>query len=109
MAIQFQKGMVSMAIFVSMLRGDLRVTGDTFLLNKLLGAQGLGFKFNKDKKVWKGASSLNALLLLQEQTGAILSEDALLEMEAFQIAARKRAAYVRCCRERGLIIESLKR
>jgi hypothetical protein len=83
-----------MAIFISLLGDQIKVTGDTYSINRVLGAQGLKFKFNKDKKEWRGASSLKALKQLSEQSGAIMSSEALDEMARFEKAAEKRAAYM---------------
>ena len=83
-----------MAIFISLSGDRIKVTGDTYSINQVLGAQGLKFKFNKDKKEWRGASSLKALKQLSEQSGAIVSSDAMDEMARFEKAAEKRAAYM---------------
>jgi len=83
-----------MAIFISLSGDQIKVTGDTYPINRVLGAQGLKFKFNKDRKEWRGPSSARALTLLSEQPGAIVSSEAMAEMERFQKAAAKRAAYV---------------
>ena len=84
-----------MAIFVDVNGLNIKVTGDTYPLNKFLGTQGLGFKFNRDKKSWKGNLSLKALVFLEAQSGAILTGRALNEMQALQEAARKREDYMR--------------
>ena len=83
-----------MAIFVNVVGDHIKVSGDTFPINKLLGMQGLKFKFNKSQKHWVGAASGRALTLLSEQSGAILTSSALEEMARFQKAAERRAAYM---------------
>jgi len=83
-----------MAIFISISGDQIKVSGDTYPINRVLGAQGLKFKFNKDRKEWRGTSSARALTLLSEQSGAIVSSEAVTEMERFQMAAEKRAAYM---------------
>ena len=83
-----------MAIFIDLIGDQIKVSGDTYQLNHVLGAQGLKFKFNKSRKHWIGASSGKALSLLSEQSGAILTSNALEEMARFQKAAEKRAAYM---------------
>lgn len=84
-----------MAIFVDVIDTQIRVSGDTFQLAKALGGQGLGFKFDRNEKVWKGPLSLKALEFLQGQSGAILTTPALDEMAAMQRSAIKKAAYMR--------------
>jgi len=83
-----------MPIFVALSGDQIKVSGDTYPINKLLGQSGLKFKFNKDRKEWRGPSSMRALALLSEQSGAIVSSEAMAEMERFQEAAAKRAAYM---------------
>lgn len=83
-----------MAIFVSLSGDQIRVTGDTFPINRTLGLNGLGFKFNKDRKEWRGPCGLKALQTLQAQSGAIMSSEAMDEIARFQKAAEKRAAYM---------------
>ncbi len=83
-----------MAIFISLSGDQIKVSGDTYPINRVLGAQGLKFKFSKDKKEWRGPSSLKALETLQAQSGAIISSEAMAEMERFHKAAEKRAAYM---------------
>lgn len=81
-------------IFVEVWDTEITVSGETFPINKILGQSGLKFKFNKEKKTWRGKCSLRALETLQEQSGAILSSSAKDEMARFQKAAQKRAAYM---------------
>ena len=81
-------------IFVDVQSTSIKVSGDTYPINKVLGQAGLKFKFNKDKKEWRGPCSLHALETLQEQSGAILTTCAMDELAAFQKAAQKRAAYL---------------
>lgn len=83
-----------MAIFIDLVGDRIKVSGDTYHLTPVLGAQGLKFKFNKAQKHWTGTSSGKALALLSEQSGAILTTSALEEMARFQKAAEKRAAYM---------------
>lgn len=82
-------------IFIDVIDTEIKVSGETYPINKTLGQSGLKFKFNKDKDVWRGPCSLRALETLQEQSGAILTSSALDEMARFQKAAEKRAAYMR--------------
>ena len=81
-------------IFVNVRDTTISVTGSTFDIRKQLGAAGLGFKFNKDKKQWTGRSSLKALEFLADQSGAILAPEAHDEIALFHKAAQKRAAYM---------------
>ena len=81
-------------IFVDAYDTKIKVSGETFKLNRKLGAAGFGFKFNKDKKQWTGSLSLKALEFLQEQSGAVLGPEALEAIAQFRLAARKRAAYM---------------
>ncbi len=83
-----------MAIFISLSGDQIKVTGDTYPINRVLGCTGLKFRYNSDKKEWRGASSLKALRLLSEQSGAIVSSEAMEEMRRFEKAAEKRAAYM---------------
>jgi hypothetical protein len=81
-------------IFVNVRDTKISVTGDTFNIRSKLGAAGLGFKFNKDKRQWTGRSSLKALEFLADQSGAILTPEANDEIALFHKAAQKRAAYM---------------
>lgn len=81
-------------IFVDVYDTKIKVSGETFRLNRKLGAAGFGFKFDKDKKQWTGRVSLKALEFLQEQSGAMLGPEAVDAMEQFRLAASKRAAYM---------------
>lgn len=83
-----------MAIFIDLVGDHIKVSGDTYPINKLLGQSGLKFKFNKDRKEWRGAVSGKALATLAEQSGAIVSSDAMAEMERFRVAAEKRSRYM---------------
>lgn len=83
-----------MAIFISLAGDQIKVSGDTYPIHLILGQNGLKFKFNKSQDCWKGPSSLTALETLAAQSGAIMSSDAVEEMERFQKAAVKRAAYM---------------
>jgi hypothetical protein len=83
-----------MAIFVDLIGDHIKVSGDTYPINRVLGAQGLKFKFSKDRKEWRGAVSGKALATLAEQSGAIVSSDAMAEMERFRVAAEKRSRYM---------------
>lgn len=84
----------STAIFITLSGDQIKVTGDTYPINKLLGQNGLKFKFNKDKREWRGPIGLKALRQLSEQSGAIISSEAMDEMDRFEKAAEKRAAYM---------------
>lgn len=81
-------------IFVDVCDTKIKVSGETFRLNRKLGAAGFGFKFNPNKKQWTGSVSLKALEFLQSQSGAVLGPEAVDTMEQFRLAARKRAAYM---------------
>lgn len=83
-----------MAIFISLSGDQIKVSGDTYPIHRILGQNGLKFKFNKSQDCWKGPSSLKALETLQAQSRAIMSSEAMAEMERFQKAAEKRAAYM---------------
>jgi len=83
-----------MAIFVSLSGDQIKVTGDTYPINRVLGQSGLKFKFNKDRKEWRGPVSLKALKELSERSGVIMSSDVVEEMARFEKAAEKRAAYL---------------
>lgn len=83
-----------MAIFISLSGDQIKVSGDTYPIHRVLGAQGLKFKFNKPQDCWKGPSSLRSLETLAAQSGAVMSSDAMAEMGRFQKAAEKRVAYM---------------
>lgn len=81
-------------IFVDVCDTKIKVSGETFRLNRKLGAAGFGFQFDRNKKQWTGNVSLKALEFLQEQSGAVLGPEAVDAMEQFRLAARKRADYM---------------
>lgn len=83
-----------MAIFVNVWDTTIIVSGDTFPINPILGRAGLGFKFSKQTKRWEGPCSLKAITLLSEQSGAILTSAASDMKAQFELAAKKRAAYM---------------
>jgi len=86
-------------IFVRVYDLEVRVHGDTYPLQSRLGMNGLGLKFHRPTKEWRGKANLKNLLYLQELSGAILSPDALEMIEEFQVAAARR----RSCRASSTI------
>lgn len=82
-------------IFIDVKDTEIKVSGETYPINSVLGARGLQFKFNKDTKAWRGPLSLKALETLQDQSGAVLTSSAQDEIARFQMAAKKRAAYLK--------------
>lgn len=81
-------------IFVDVHDVTITVSGDTYPINRLLGGQGLGMTFNKNKKRWAGRVSLKALETLADQSGATLSPEAIDMAEQLKTAVDKRAKYL---------------
>ena len=81
-------------VSVSCAGTKMRVSGDTSPISKQLGCQGVGLKFSKARKDWRGPASLKALEFCAAVPGAILDGPAQDALQAFQKAAEKRAAYM---------------
>jgi hypothetical protein len=83
-------------IFVDVMNAgtEIRVSGDTYPIRNRLGINGIGLKFNKRSNSWEGPASLKNLMLLKKQSGVTLTAEAEEAIRDFEIAARKRRAYI---------------